>query len=559
MTSVRSLSRYSLFPCALLLGLALGSSPALASPGGGSQAAAAQSRPTAAPRHDDRWVTAWSASPVDMGDAHYTGTVRNIVFSSVGGNTVRVHLTNTFGSQPYDFGDASIGVSDSQGNITGPVVPLTFSGQRSVTVTQGAEVVSDPVSLTVPPLHDLAVSVYIPHDDGEQSGHPAAQQVNYLPQGTDNVMDQTTAAFGQLSQWYYLDSVDVTTQPQVTGTVVALGDSITDGYQSTVNANTRWPNDLARRLNARPGATMSVADEGISGNQVLQDEGGAGVSALHRFDGDVVARAGAKDVILLEGVNDIGASDAQASQLIAGYRQLIAQAHAAGLKIFGGTLTPFKSASYWSPEKEQTREAVNRWIRTSGAFDGVIDFAQATADPSDPEMFYPPYDSGDHLHPNDAGYQAMANAVNLRMLFHPRPQPPVIGYLPSQRVTVAPGGGTTAGVAVSNTTGQPQVAHVRLIPPAGLRVTPASATITVPPNATSTASVLVNAAASAPRTFYQVRVLVAGGSRAVPPQSLDQTVLVARPGSLLTAFNNAGISNDTDVSAADFDDGGNSY
>jgi lysophospholipase L1-like esterase len=352
-----------------------------------------------------------------MGDAHYTGTVRNIVFSSVGGNTVRVTLTNTFGAQPYEFGDASVGVSDSQGNITGPVVPLTFNGQRSVTVLPGAEVVSDPVGLMVPPLHDLAVSVYVPHDDGEQSGHPHAQQVNYLTKGTDNVMDQTTAAFGTLSEWYYVDGVDVTTAPRVQGTVVALGDSITDGYQSTVNANTRWPNDLARRLDALTGATMSVADEGISGNQILQDEGGAGgVSALDRFARDIVGRAGAKDVILLEGVNDIGAGDAQASQLIAGDEQLIADAHAAGLKIFGATLTPFEGAFYWSPAKEQTREVLNNWIRTSGAFDGVIDFAKATADPSDPEMFYPPYDSGDHLHPNDSGYQAMANAVNLAML-----------------------------------------------------------------------------------------------------------------------------------------------
>jgi lysophospholipase L1-like esterase len=554
MVSSRFLRRYSLFSGALLLSLALGSSPAFASPGGSNHATASQPRSTASQRQDDHWVTTWSASPVDMGDAHFTGTVRDIVFSSVGGNTVRVRLTNTFGSQPYEFGDASIGVSDSQGNITGPIVPLTFSGQRSVTIPQGAEVVSDPVDLTVPPLHDLAVSVYVPHDDGEQSGHPDAQQVNYVTQGTDNVMDPTTAAYGLLNQWYYVDGVEVTTRPQVQGTVVAFGDSITDGYQSTVNANERWPNDLARRLDARPGATMSVADEGIAGNEVLQDEGGAGVSALHRFERDAVGQAGVKDVILLEGINDIG-SGATASQIIVGYKQLIAQAHAAGLKIFGGTLTPFKGASTWSPEREHTREVVNRWIRTSGAFDGVIDFAKATADPSDPEMFYPPYDSGDHLHPNDAGYQAMANAVNLAMLLHPAPQPPVIGYFPSHRVTVAPGGSTTVRVAASNTTSRPQVAHVSLIPPAGLTVTPSSVNITVPPHARSTASVSVSAATSVPQTFYTVRAVFAGDIR----QSLDLTVLVAQPDSLLAAFNNTGISNDTDVGAADFDQDGNSY
>jgi lysophospholipase L1-like esterase len=557
MFGVRFLRRYSLLLGGLLLSLALGSFPAFASPGASSHATASrsQSRPTASESQSGHWVTTWSASPVDMGNHDYTGTVRNIVFTSVGGNTVRVRLSNVFGSQPYEFGAASVGVSDSQGNITGPVVPLTFNGQQSVTVPQGAEVVSDPVSLTVPALHDLAVSVYVPNDDGEQTGHPDAQQINYLTFGTDNVMDQTTAAYGQLSQWYYVDSVDVTTQPRVQGTVVTLGDSITDGYQSTVNANTRWPNDLARRLDALPGATLSVADEGISGNQVLQDEGSAGVSALHRFYRDVVERAGAKDVILLEGVNDIGSSDAQASQIIAGYKQLIAQAHAAGLKIFGATLTPFKGASYWSPEKEQTRDAVNTWIRTSGAFDGVIDFAKATADPSDPEMYYPPYDSGDHLHPNDAGYQAMANAVDLGMLLHPTPPPPVIGYLPSDNATVAPGGSTTVQVAASNTTSQPQVAHIRLSPPAGLTVNPASVNITLPPGARSTASVSVSAAPSTPQIFYSVPVNVAGDTG----PSLDLTVLVARPGSLLTAFNNTGISGDTDVSAADFDQDGNSY
>jgi lysophospholipase L1-like esterase len=548
MAGVRFLRRYSLFVVALLLSLAVGPTPAFAGTGtstsGGSHATAAQGP----------WETAWSASPVDMGNAHYTGTVRDVVFTSVGGNTVRVQLTNTFGTQPYTFGDASIGVSDAQGNISGPVVPLTFSGQRSVTIPQGAEILSDPVSLTVPPLHDLAVSVYVPNDDGEQSGHPDSQQTNYVTQGTDNVMDPTTAAYGQLGQWYYVDGVEVTTTPRVQGTVVALGDSITDGYQSTVNANTRWPNDLARRLDALPGATMSVADEGISGNQILQDEGGAGVSALHRFERDVVGQAGVRDVILLEGINDIGSADAQASSLIAGDKQLIAEAHAARLKIFGATLTPFKGAGYWSPEKEHTREVLNTWIRTSGAFDGVIDFAKATEDPSDPEMFYPPYDSGDHLHPNDAGYQAMANAVNLGMLLHPTPPPPVIGSLPGDQVTVAPGGSTPAQVAASNTTSYPQVAHVRLTPPAGLRVTPSFLNITVPPHATGTVMVSVSADTRVPQTFYTVPVYVAGD-----PQPLDLTVLVAPPGSLLSAFDNTAISSNNDVPAADFDQVGNSY
>ena len=196
---------------------------------------------------------------------------------------------------------------------------------------------------------------------------------------------------------------------------------------SKVNANARWPNDLARRLDARR-QRLAVADEGISGNRVLNDSLCCGVNALSRFDRDVVDRAGAKEVILLEGINDIGFSDnasnpltrpntdVSAAQIIAGYQQIIAQAHAAGLKIFGATLTPFKGAGYWTPAGEVKREKVNRWILTSGAFDGVIDFASAVADSHDATKMAPQYDSGDHLHPNDAGYQAMANAIPLRLL-----------------------------------------------------------------------------------------------------------------------------------------------
>ncbi|MGH2891781.1 MAG: SGNH/GDSL hydrolase family protein, partial [Solirubrobacteraceae bacterium] len=221
--------------------------------------------------------------------------------------------------------------------------------------------------------------------------------------------------------------VDVTSQNPGLGTLVAFGDSITDGFHSTPGADARWPNDLARRLDTRF-PTLAVADEGISGDRVLTSDECCGVNALARFDRDVVNRAGVKEVILLMGINDIGFSvtppnpvtnplpDVSAAQIIAGYEQIIAQAHAAGLKIFGGTLTPFKGAAYYSTAGEAKREAVNDWILTSGAFDGVIDFARVVADPSDPTMMAPQYDSGDHLHPNDAGYQAMANAIPLRLL-----------------------------------------------------------------------------------------------------------------------------------------------
>lgn len=384
-------------------------------------ASASQAQVSSSHSNGAQWISTWGASPVDMGNHDYTGTIRNIVFTSVGGDTLRVRLTNTFGDQPLQIGDAYIGVSEPDGSIEGPNVPLTFSGSRSITIPQGAEVLSDPISLSVPALSDLAVSLYIPQAT-EQTGHFDSQSTTFITFGTDQAAAPTTAGFTPITSWWFVDSVDVLAQQPVEGTVVAFGDSITDGFQSTVDANARWPNDLARRLNARNGATLGVADEGISANQVLNDTAGptAGVAGVTRFERDVIDRAGVKDVILLEGVNDIGDNDTQADALISGYEQMIAQAHAAGLRIFGGTLTPFEGAGYWSPEKEQTRETVNNWILTSGDFDGVIDFAKVLADPNNPQMFNPVYDSGDHLHPNDAGYQAMANAVDLAMLLHTR-------------------------------------------------------------------------------------------------------------------------------------------
>lgn len=356
-------------------------------------------------------------------------TVRNIVFTSVGGSLARVRFTNSFGSQPLAIGAASIGLAGAGGAVAGRAVPLTFAGLSSVLIPPGAEALSDPVHFAIQPLQELAVSVYLTQSTGPATNHSDAQQVNYVATG-DHSLDPSAAAYTtQTQSWYFVDSVDVVAQRRDLGTVVALGDSITDGFHSTVNANARWPNDLARRLDALHGITMSVADEGISGNRVLNDSQCCGVNALARFNRDVVDRAGVRDVILLEGINDIGFSqltspitapntNVSADQIIAGYEQLIAQAHAAGLKIFGGTLTPFEGAAYWTPAGEAKREAVNHWIMTSGAFDGVINFAKAVADPANPLMINPIYDSGDHLHPNDAGYQAMANAINLAMLLH---------------------------------------------------------------------------------------------------------------------------------------------
>jgi lysophospholipase L1-like esterase len=384
-------------------------------------------------QHDDRgrgWVGTWGASPVVGAPSPFPGlvcqaatgvtnqTVRDVVFTSVGGDQVRVRLTNSFGTTPLTVGSASVAVADTGAQAkAGTLRALTFGGARGVTVNPGAEALSDPVPMAVPALQDLLVSVFVPNASGPATNHFDAQQDNFISTAGDFTLAAAPAAFTTKSGCsLFVDGVSVRARGNVAGTVVALGDSITDGTASTVNANHRWPNDLARRLDARKGRTLSVVDEGIAGNQVLKDTGIAGVNVLARLDRDVLMQPGARDVIFLEGVNDIGASQATADQLIPAYKQLIAQVHARGLRIFGATLTPYKGAFYWTPAGEQTRETVNDFIRTSGAFDGVIDFARVTAAASDPQVFNPAFDSGDHLHPNDAGYQAMADAVNLNRL-----------------------------------------------------------------------------------------------------------------------------------------------
>jgi lysophospholipase L1-like esterase len=372
--------------------------------------------------------TPLTSSPTDFsahGFAHQT--VREIVHTSVGGSGLLLRFSNVFGDRPVQLGAVTVGLSAGGAQVvSGTVHAVTFGGSGARSIPIGAELYSDPLPFSVPADSDLAVSIYLPEATGPATYHALALQTNFVATG-DHSSQLTAAGFDTTtSNWYFLDGVDVAGPARAA--VVAVGDSITDGYQSTPDANDRWPSFLAQRLDAQPGNTLTVEDEGISGNRVLHDSPCFGTSLLSRFDRDVLGQDGVRTVILLEGINDIGFSQTpntgctapntavSAEEIIAGYRQVLARAHLHGLRVLGGTLTPFKGAAYWSPEAEAKRDAVNAFIRTGGEFDGVVDFAAAIADPADPTMIAPPYDSGDHLHPNDAGYATMAGAVDLQQL-----------------------------------------------------------------------------------------------------------------------------------------------
>ena len=341
--------------------------------------------------------------------------------TSIGGSRVRVVLSNAFGTAPISIGAGHIALRDKDASIaTASVKPLTAGGASTFTVLAGATLVTDPIDLAVQPVSDLVIDLYVPGDLGISPSpvttHNGASQTNFVSE-TGNHSGVTNLPVNTRSgAWFMLARVEVMA-PAGTAAVVTFGDSITDGARSTADTNNRWPDQLARRLAARRGPGVAVLNAGISGNRVLGD--GAGVSALARFDRDVLMQTGVTHVVVLEGINDIGIArnnpSPSAEDLIAGHKQLIERAHARGLKIYGATLTPYEGAAYYTPEGEAKRQALNNWIRTSKAYDGVIDFDMLTRDPAAPTKFLPAYDSGDHLHPGDAGYKAMGDAVDLAL------------------------------------------------------------------------------------------------------------------------------------------------
>jgi lysophospholipase L1-like esterase len=348
-------------------------------------------------------------------------TIRQIVRTSIGGSRVRVVLSNAYGTAPIEVGAGHVAVREKDAAIVASSArKLTVSGASTFTILAGASAVTDPVDLAVAPVSDLVIDLYLPKDLGIDPSpvttHNGASQTNFVSESGNHSGAAALPVSARSGAWFLLSRVEVMA-PAGTGALVAFGDSITDGARSTADMNSRWPDQLARRLAARKGAGVAVLNAGISGNRVLGD--GAGVSALARFDRDVLMQTGVTHVVVMEGINDIGIARSSpspsAADLIAGHKQLIERAHARGLKIYGATLTPYEGAGYFSPEGEAKRQALNQWIRTSGAYDGVIDFDMVTRDPAAPTKFLPVYDSGDHLHPGDAGYKAMGDAVDLAL------------------------------------------------------------------------------------------------------------------------------------------------
>lgn len=392
----------------------------------------------AGPSKPQFWIVTWSTSQQipephnalpadDLRDA----TVRQIFHLSVGGSLLRVHLSNAFGAEPLHF--AGVHIAHPLTPSSPAIDPATdkalgFAGSPSVIVPPGAEYVSDPIEFFAPALSDVAVTFYLETPPSPQTGHPGSRATSYYVHG-----NALTAAdlpnVKRVDHWYQISAIDVLAYSKA-ATIVALGDSITDGHGATTNGNDRWTDVLAARLQASSKTRdIGVSNQGIGGNHLLTD--GLGPNALARFDRDVLAQAGVRWLIVFEGVNDLGglartgevpAADhaARVQKVLAAYDQIITRAHAHGLRVFGATITPYVGSDYYHPGplSEADRQSVNQWIRTKGHFDAVLDFDAVVRDPAHQDRLLPAYDCGDHLHPSPAGYKAMANSIPLILFKH---------------------------------------------------------------------------------------------------------------------------------------------
>ncbi|WP_327400392.1 SGNH/GDSL hydrolase family protein [Streptomyces sp. NBC_01288] len=383
--------------------------------GVGEGAAAAEGP---AGRASDTWTGTWEAAPSGTAPALPGASFRNVVHLSVGGSAARVRLTNRLGTSPLRLDAVTVALREvGPDAVPGSMWVATFGGARSVTIPVGEDLVSDPVPLAVPDGADLLVTVHTPDDSGPATYHRAAGQTNYLaPQGNWAADVDGSAYTATTTSWYYVTGVDVLDAPAA-GSVVALGDSLTDGNGSTRDANHRWPDRLAERLGALPSyRRLGVLNAGVSGNRLLRDD--VGPSALSRLDADALSRSGVRVVILLEGINDIkgtpNATDPAAFE--DAYRTLVSRAHAHGIRVIGATLTPYGGNSGYTAAREAVRQEINGFIRGGGPFDGVVDFDAAVRDPEQPQRILPGYDCGDHLHFNDAGMRALADTVDLTAL-----------------------------------------------------------------------------------------------------------------------------------------------
>jgi lysophospholipase L1-like esterase len=371
------------------------------------------------------WIGTWSCAlvgPADSGRSRIgfrDQTLRSIVRISAGGSAVRIRLSNMFGDRPLTVGAAHVAVRRAgAATVPGTACAVTFGGRRTAVIPAGQRLFSDSVPLRTEDGADLTVSLGLPDATGPASWHPAALTTSYRAEGAGHGADADGQAFARTDQsWYFLDGVDVI-NPALRGAVVAFGPSTTDGIGSATDANGRYPDKLARRLLKLPdGERMTVLNSGIAGNRLLSDNGTCGPSALNRFVRDAIQQSGVRAIIFWEGTNDVATRPGlDLGTVAAAYTRLIEAAHASGLIIIGTTLQPHEGAGFYSQAGNRLREAVNEWIRWSGAFDDVADFDRILLDPRHPRRLLPAYDSGDHLHPGHAGYDAIADSVDLAAL-----------------------------------------------------------------------------------------------------------------------------------------------